>query len=411
MGGLAMEQVLRIGTCHEQAPNAEPVRLQPAGIGHLNEQLDRGGAVLLRVGTDECIPRAHRLAPDAGEDAVGVKQAPASPVGCHQCVWHLVAGGIQASPNGEGVQLPQPGQLRQAGARRQDAQNGDLVGRHAAVFFDLHVHVSQQPERRFGLAVPRVRAEHHVPGHDGRGLWEHALGVPELAALGVHVDQHVAHPRSRVPSGLDREAMHRPARLRPPERGAHWEHRHQRRLVHHPAKRHQAVPKQLQTAPRVAGECRHERVPGHEVPGRIRNSAEHLLGVLDAAAPAVHRDEGVADEGVAGQAELGGERVDLAPRGGGAAAEESAGPGSGRQREPVGSEALRGGEERRQEREGGGMAAGPGVVGEEGVPLRERRGNGLRRRRRRLACVRLCAVGKRREVDGGGHGVSSACLS
>jgi hypothetical protein len=57
---------------------------------------------------------------------------------------------------------------------------------------------------------------------------------------------------------------------------------------------------------------------------------------------------------------------------GGAVAEVAAGFGGGRQREPVRGKALGGGEERREECEGIGVAAGAGEAGKKGVSLRER---------------------------------------
>jgi hypothetical protein len=57
MGGLAMEQVLQVGTCQEQTPNAKPVRLQSTGIIHLNEQIDGGARLaVLRMGADQRVP-------------------------------------------------------------------------------------------------------------------------------------------------------------------------------------------------------------------------------------------------------------------------------------------------------------------------------------------------------------------
>jgi hypothetical protein len=60
-----------------------------------------------------------------------------------------------------------------------------------------------------------------------------------------------------------------------------------------------------------------------------------------------------------------------APRGG-AVAEVAAGFDGGRQREPVRGKALGGSEERREECEGIGVAAGAGEAGKKGVSLRER---------------------------------------
>jgi hypothetical protein len=57
---------------------------------------------------------------------------------------------------------------------------------------------------------------------------------------------------------------------------------------------------------------------------------------------------------------------------GGVVVEVAAGFGGGRQHEPVRGKALGGGEERREEGEGVGVAAGAGEAGKMGVSLRER---------------------------------------